>query len=179
MNGEVKAYKINQSITYAEFKRYPDDIKIEYIQNLRKKFDVPDTAIGEMFGVSDHAIGKFCREHGIPSGRRGKRKADYEGFEKWKRQEEDVSDAENKVENDSVVIFTKGERPETTTAKFIPDLTAEPCLRSHDIDWDEMRRASRDSDVYERMHILEQENAILKAKLEMVYLIFGGNENVD
>lgn len=177
MNGEVKSYKINQPITYAEFKSYPTDIKIEYIQNLRKKFDLPDTAIGEMFGLSGHAIGNFCREHGVSAGRRGKCKADYEGFEKWKRQEEDVNEAE--VENDTAIIFTKEERPETATAKIIPDLTTEPCLRSHDIDWDEIRRASRDSDIHERMYILEQENAILKAKLEMVYLIFGGNSNDD
>lgn len=184
MNGEVKSYKINQPITYKEFKSYPDDIKIEYIQNLRKKFDVPDTAISEMFGLSSHAIGNFCREHGIQAGRRGNRKADYEGFEKWKHQDEDEDKTETDTETDTdtntAVMFMKEERPETATAKFTPELTtAEYCLRSHDIDWDEIRRASRDSDVHERMHILEQENTILKAKLEMVYLIFGGNSNDD
>lgn len=173
MNGEVKSYKINQPITYKEFKSYPDDIKIEYITNLRKRFDVPDTAISEMFGLTSHAVGNMTKRLGIPGGRRGKRKADYEGFEKWKRQNEDGNEA------DTAVIFTKEERPETTTAKITPEFQPEYCLRSHDIDWDEVRRASRDSDVYERMHILEQENAILKAKLEMVYLIFGGNRNDD
>ena len=52
-------------------------------------------------------------------------------------------------------------------------------LRAHDIDWDEVKRASHDSDIYEHVAALEQENAILKAKLEMVYIIFGGTRNDD
>lgn len=178
MNGEVKIYKINEPITYKEFKSYPDDIKIEYIQNLRKKFDVPDTAISEMFGLSAHAIGNVCKKLGIQSGQRGKRKADYEGFEKWKHQDK----VEDSAEANTAVIFTKEERPEIG---FMPisekiEKECEPkCLRHHDIDWEEIRRASRDSDIHERMHILKQENAILKAKLEMVYLIFGGNRDDD
>lgn len=183
MNGEVKSYKINQPVTYKEFKSYPDDIKIEYIQNLRKKFDLPDTAISEMFGLSDHTIGNFCREHGIQAGRRGKRKADYEGFEKWKWQEKTENVNETDAGVDTPVIFTKEERPETTTTAEMVATSTKPnepaCLRHHDIDWDEIRRASRDSDIHERLHMLEQENAILKAKLEMVYLIFGGSRNDD
>ena len=61
----------------------------------------------------------------------------------------------------------------------IDDMTTPNILRAHDIDWDEVKRASHDSDVYEHVAALEQENAILKAKLEMVYLIFGGKRNDD
>lgn len=168
MNGEVKNYIMNAPITYAEFKKYPDDLKIEYITRLRKIFDVPDTAIAEMLSVSSKTLGPMLAKLGIPGGRRGSRKADYEGFEKWRRGETALNEYVQVPVDDMLDGDTEDRSCEIDT----PNL-----LRAHDIDWDEVERASRDSDVYERIHILEQENAILKAKLEMVYLIFGGERN--
>lgn len=169
MNGEVKNYIMNALITYAEFKKYPDDLKIEYITRLRNLFDVPDTAIAEMLGISSRTLRPMLVKLGIPAGRRGARRADYEGFEKWKRgEEEDLEDGLCDAVADELVGTIKINETDT------PNL-----LRSHDINWDEVAKAIRDSDVYERVAALEQENAILKAKLEMVYLIFGGERNDD
>lgn len=167
MNGEIREYRMNSPITYAEFKKYPDDLKKKYIQRLRDMFDVPDKDIAEMMGVNAKTLATALAKIDARGGRRGKRKADYVAFEKWKR--------DNRAVPSSCVQLTT----DNVTEDGIDDMTTPNILRAHDIDWDEVKRASRDSDVYEHVAALEQENAILKAKLEMVYLIFGGTRNDD
>ena len=167
MNGEVREYRMNSPITYTEFKKYPDDLKKKYIQRLRDMFDVPDKDIAEMMGVNVKTLATALAKIDARGGRRGKRKADYVAFEKWKR--------DNGAVPSSCVQLTT----DNVTEDGIDDMTTPNILRAHDIDWDEVKQASRDSDVYEHVAALEQENAILKAKLEMVYLIFGGTRNDD
>ena len=167
MNGEVREYRMNSPITYTEFKKYPDDLKKKYIQRLRDMFDVPDKDIAEMMGVNVKTLATALAKIDARGGRRGKRKADYVAFEKWKR--------DNGAVPSSCVQLTT----DNVTEDGIDDMTTPNILRAHDIDWDEVKRASHDSDVYEHVAALEQENAILKAKLEMVYLIFGGTRNDD
>lgn len=52
MNGEVKIYRMNDPMSWDEFKEMPDDYKKLYIKGLRNKFNVPDQHIAEMFNVS-------------------------------------------------------------------------------------------------------------------------------
>ena len=167
MNGKVREYRMNSPITYSEFKKYPDDLKKKYVKRLRDMFDVSDTDIAAMMGVKAKTLNAALVKIDASGGRRGKRKADYVAFEKWKR--------DNGAVPSSCVQLTT----DNVTEDGIDDMTTPNILRAHDIDWDEVKRASRDSDVYEHVATLEQENAILKAKLEMVYLIFGGKRNDD
>ena len=174
MNGEVREYRMNSPITYAEFKKYPDDLKKKYVKRLRDMFDVSDTDIAAMMGVKTKTLNAALIKIDASGGRRGKRKADYIAFEKWKR--------DNGAVPSSCVQLTTDNVTEDGLKKLsdkINDTITPNILRAHDIDWDEVKRASRDSDVYEHVAALEQENAILKAKLEMVYLIFGGTRNDD
>lgn len=188
MNGEIREYRMNSPITYAEFKKYPDDLKKKYIQRLRDMFDVPDKDIAEMMGVNVKTLATALAKIDARGGRRGKRKADYVAFEKWKRDNGAVPSscvqitADNGAVPSSCVQITADNVTEDGLKKLsdkIDDMTTPNILRAHDIDWNEVKRASRDSDVYEHVAALEQENAILKAKLEMVYLIFGGTRNDD
>lgn len=174
MNGEIKEYRMNSPITYVEFKKYPDDLKKKYIQRLRDMFDVSDTDIAAMMGVKADTLNAALIKIDASGGRRGKRKADYVAFEKWKR--------DNGAVPSSCVQITADNVTEDGLKKLsdkIDDMTIPNILRAHDIDWDEVKRASHDSNIYEHVAALEQENAILKAKLEMVYLIFGGTRNDD
>lgn len=171
MNGECKTYIMNAPITYAEFKTYPDDLKKQYVQKLRDMFDVSDTDIAKMMGVNIRTFSKCLNKIGANGGRRGQRKADYVAFEKWKRYSDASSECVQEAPaNDAVEELVARNNNEVET----PNL-----LRAHDIDWDEVKQVNPVSDAYERVTMLEQENAILKAKLEMVYLIFGGNHNDD
>lgn len=174
MNGEVKEYRMNSPITYAEFKKYPDDLKKQYVKKLRDMFDVSDTDIAAMMGVNAKTLASSLNKIGARGGRRGKRKADYVAFEKWKRDNGAVPSECVQLTTDSVIVDGLKELSDKINCITTPNL-----LRAHDIDWDEVKRASNDSDVYEHVAALEQENAILKAKLEMVYLIFGGKRNDD
>nr|DAD57979.1 MAG TPA: centromere-binding protein [Caudoviricetes sp.] len=175
MNGEVKNYIMNAPITYEKFKTYPDDLKKQYVRKLRDMFDVSDTDIAAMMGVNKKTLSMCLNKIGASGGRRGNRKADYVGFEKWKRGETEPNECVQ-VPVDDVLEDDSNKNLEAIVEK-INDVGTPNLLRAHDIDWDEVKRASRDNDVYERVAALEHENAILKAKLDMVYLIFGGKRN--
>ena len=174
MNGEIREYRMNSPITYAEFKKYPDDLKKKYVKRLRDMFDVSDTDIAAMMGVKAKTLNAALIKIDARGGRRGKRKADYVAFENWKHNDGAAPSSCIQLTTDNVTEDGLKEFSDK-----IDDMTTPNILRAHDIDWDEVKRASRDSDVYEHVAALEQENAILKAKLEMVYLIFGGTGNDD
>lgn len=85
MNGEVKRYRLNSPMDWKEFKSMPDDLKITYINLLRKKFGVPDCWVGEMLGVDKSKMSTEIKRiglgHGIKHG--GNRSWDKEGFLGW------------------------------------------------------------------------------------------------
>ncbi len=58
MNGEVKSYRLNEPMTWKEFKKLPDDIKAMYIKSIREKYNIPDKYLAEVMGV---ASATFCK----------------------------------------------------------------------------------------------------------------------
>ena len=65
MNGKVREYRMNSPITYSEFKKYPDDLKKNYVKRLRDMFDVSDTDIAaDGIQHSSHRNGgiRICRQ---------------------------------------------------------------------------------------------------------------------
>ena len=52
MNGEVKSYRLNDPMTWEEFKAMPDDIMTSYIKLIRERFGASDTAIANMMGTT-------------------------------------------------------------------------------------------------------------------------------
>ena len=85
MNGEVKSYRLNSPMSWAEFKSMPDDLKVVYIQALRKKYKVPDVNIAGMLGIGRQAFIKEVNRLGVSQGKAagGRRKWDKEGFFAW------------------------------------------------------------------------------------------------
>ena len=84
MSGDVKAYKLNDPMTWGEFKSMPDDLKISYIKALRSKFNVSDTNICVMLGCAQITISKEVRRLGIGGGQRsGRTKWDKDGWYAW------------------------------------------------------------------------------------------------
>lgn len=69
MNSEIRSYKMNEPMSWNEFKLLPDDLKIEYIKMLRSKFNVPDIEIAKFMGVSNSAFSKKARILGLGLGR--------------------------------------------------------------------------------------------------------------
>lgn len=84
MNGEVKEYRLNDPVRWGEFKKWPDDIKVLYIKSLRKAYNVSDTKIAEMMGVSSITILNAMKRLGISAGHRsGRTKWDEDGWYAW------------------------------------------------------------------------------------------------
>lgn len=84
MNGEVKEYRLNDPVRWGEFKEWPDDIKVLYIKSLRKAYNVSDTKIMEMMGVSGITLCKEMKRLGISTGQRsGRTKWDKDGWYAW------------------------------------------------------------------------------------------------
>ena len=180
MNGAIKVYKMNEPITYAEFKKYPDDLKKQYLNNLREKFDVSDTAIAEMMGVNKKTLNGLLKIIDASGGRRGSRKADYEGFEKWKNAHDvacssvSAEDSDEYEKLDKEILEEDRDRRESNYRNTIETSNLNM------VNYNGMcKKVYKDvyKDVledYGHIEALEREIEILKAKLEMVYLIFGG-----
>lgn len=86
MNGKVESYKLNDPMSWKEFKAMPDDIKITYIKLLRTKFNVDGKNIAEMLGINVATYSKEINRLGISTGKnsRGRcTKWDKEGWFSW------------------------------------------------------------------------------------------------
>ena len=183
LNGEIKVYKMNEPITYAEFKEYPDDLKKQYVNNLREKFDVSDTAIAEMMGINKRTLNRLLNIIDASGGRRGSRKADYEGFEKWKNAH-DVScssvfaeDSDEYAKLDKEILEEDRDSRESNY-KDILESSNVNIVNYNDMCKKVYKDVHKDVlEDYGHIEALEREIEILKAKLEMVYLIFGGEHN--
>lgn len=86
MNGECKSYRLNDPMSWAEFKSMPDDLKTCYIKGLREKFNVPNKALAEMFSVSAPVVSNYLKCLGLAEGKcasASKRLWNKEGFLAW------------------------------------------------------------------------------------------------
>lgn len=84
MSGEVKSYKLNDPMSWAEFKDMPEDIQRAYITALRKKYNVSDTNIFEMMGISQTCGSHYLRQRGMSAPERsGRVKWDADGWYAW------------------------------------------------------------------------------------------------
>lgn len=85
MSGECKTYRMNAPMTWTDFKDMPDDLKVCYIQALREKYNVPDSAIAEMFGVRKPTVCAVFSKLGLAKGAgNGSRNWDKDGFYAWR-----------------------------------------------------------------------------------------------
>ena len=85
MNCEVKSYRLNSPMKWAEFKSMPDDLKIAYIKAIREKYNAPDSQIAKMLGITQAPASVEFRRLGIGAGKtKGRCTAwDKEGFFAW------------------------------------------------------------------------------------------------
>lgn len=68
MNGEVKSYRLNDPMSWKEFKAMPDDIKVVYVKLLREKFRCFDSAIAEMMGINKCSFSQEIKRLGLGYG---------------------------------------------------------------------------------------------------------------
>lgn len=192
MNGEVKTYKMNQPISWKEFKTYPDDVKITYIKTLRTRFHAPDKFIAEMMGVPKSTFGLLIQNLGIAVGKGHKPNFTDEmriAWDNWRLQLKHTKNYDEDIcmeaSDEDICEEVSGET--TGIQMKLDDFAKSPVepapLRAHDIVLNDLvyRTGGPGPMQTEKSELndLRKENAILKAKLEMVYLIFGGDHNDD
>jgi hypothetical protein len=83
MSGECKSYRLNEPMTFEEWKAMPDDIKIMYINALREKYNAPNVAICQMMGCTKDALYFQLKRLDLAHGTRGAKLWDKEGFFNW------------------------------------------------------------------------------------------------
>lgn len=81
LNGEVTTYKLNKPVKWATFKKWPGDIRREYIIGLQNKYGASSSMLYKMFGVSQGTYFKEMQRLNIVSGLKPpKEKAAWEAF---------------------------------------------------------------------------------------------------
>lgn len=128
MNGEVKSYRLNEPMSWKEFRAMPDDIKVTYVKLLREKFGVPDSHIAEMMGTSKGGFSKEMQRLNLNGEQKARGyKWDSVGFNAWVHRvpvaKEEVTEeepiAEEPVEADEEIPV---EIPAPVEARAIPDV---------------------------------------------------------
>ena len=83
MNGEVAVYRLNEPMSWKEFKAMPDEHKETYIKIIRNKWNPPDSRIAEMFGISKFMMSNEMVRLGLNRGKASYSGWDEEGFLRW------------------------------------------------------------------------------------------------
>jgi hypothetical protein len=137
MNGKLERYRLNEPMSWKEFKAMPDDIKISYIKALQGKFNVTATALGDMFGVDRITVGKMLNELKIEHRTQGNNKWDKTGFYVWaNRKAVEVPTAENASDVEPVIedVPTEQDKPcgnqAPSTGLLVFDGSAENALQA-------------------------------------------------
>lgn len=103
MNSDVTCYRINDPMSWNEFKKLPDDLKILYIKFIREKFKAPDAAIAKAMGVSKGYFSERSKSLGLRIGTGNYKyhgewykSEDCKRFNKWWYGENDPDEHETK-----------------------------------------------------------------------------------
>lgn len=87
MNGEVVTYRLNDPMSWTEFKEMPNDIKVQYITAIRERFEAPDKYIAEMFGIAASTLQLYLKDLKCNVGKNcgnGNRKWNKDRFLAWR-----------------------------------------------------------------------------------------------
>lgn len=196
MNGEVKSYRLNDPMSYKQFKKLPDDIKVLYITQIRSKWNPPDNEIAKMLGVCKATMIRCVADLGINKGKKGggKWEWDKDGFYSWAfgtpletktvNEVESIPDAIEAVREETklpVEAFEKHPANEesVTVEELAKEKTCYECRPDYEAEYHkamelnakltaELEYVKKD---YEAMEI---EFGRMRAQLDIVHLIFGG-----
>lgn len=113
MNGEVKAYRLNEPMTWKEFKSMPDDLQIAYMKALGERYDPPAQMLAEMFCIHYSRVTDWQRRHGMGKGKGAKCHFQKEAWEKWL--------AGGKEQTEPVEVITETAQNGTETEKTSPE----------------------------------------------------------
>ncbi len=83
MSGACVSYRLSDPMNWETFKSIPDDLKKAYITGLRDRFDCTDSALCEMFNISQKCLSLHFADLGLSRPPRGNYKWNKEKFLVW------------------------------------------------------------------------------------------------
>lgn len=131
MNGECKSYRLNSPMSWEEFKSMPDDLKVVYVKALREKYNVPNNALAEMFGVSGPVVSRYFDKLGLGVGKAAASSKKYwnkEAFLAWRNgvkiEDVKVEEEEPEVEEDNTpeVVVEETDFPENEEEQAVDEI---------------------------------------------------------
>lgn len=84
MNSEIETYRLNDPLTWQEYKAMPDDIRAIYIKAIRQRYNAPDSQIAKMMGAPQQTFSHEIRRLSISKGKGKQGSWDKEGFFAWR-----------------------------------------------------------------------------------------------
>ena len=82
LHGKCETYRLGEPMTWFDFDRMPNDLKVEYIQKIRKKFNAHDYAIAKMFDIHRDYFCSYINALGLKC-KHPNEKWDADGFLAW------------------------------------------------------------------------------------------------
>lgn len=67
LSGPVESYNLSGPMSWAEFKRMPEDLRKQYLTKLKNEFHASDAMLGRMFGVSEVTVNLHRNKLGVKS----------------------------------------------------------------------------------------------------------------
>lgn len=84
MSGEARTYRLNSPMTWYEFRSMPEDLQILYITSIREKYQVCDSDIFRMMGVSQTSGHEKFKKLGLCKGSSGfKKGSNLDAWNSW------------------------------------------------------------------------------------------------
>lgn len=185
MNGECKSFRLNDPMTWKEFKAMPDDIKVVYIKQIRLKYGATDRAIAEMLRTNVCSFSQEINRLGITKGRHtgAGAKWDKEGFYAWMHGVEKLPTPvpEEPVEEpiqEEPEVFVEDDLPFEEPEPF----TDEKILTGIYPSQAELLKAelkAKEENIWLRNELksAQMQIQILQAQMDVVRMIFGGKSH--
>lgn len=196
MNGEVKSYRLNDPMTWKEFKMLPDDVKVLYITQIRSKWNTPDNEIAKMLGICKETMIRCVTDLGINKGKKGggKWEWDKDGFYAWAFGTPLEVKTANEVEPAPDAIAAAREETKLPVEAFEKHPANEESVTVEELAKKKTCCESRPNYEAEYFKLLEEYKALcaklhyvteehkakeiefekMRAQLDIVHLIFGG-----
>lgn len=187
MNGEVKSYRLNEPMSWNEFKAMPFDIQAQYVKLLRARYKVPYEEIGKMFGVGRDTVQKHLEKQGFEAG--GKFPRGSFNKDGWiafingapAPVSEPVEAIEAPLKIDTPEVTPEPAETATPVKEDHISLCVSPGMGSlnfeaeyHKLHDENMVLKEKMAYLVEERKSMETEFARMRAQLDIVYLIFGG-----
>lgn len=149
MNGEVKTLRMNDPMSWEDFKALPEDFMTIYIKHIREKWGAPDKYIADAFGVDRNTFGRYMKTLGLSKGDSGHG----DGAKTWNK--------------DGFLAWWHGADPDAVKATETPIEEKSTEFEIVPMNWEQFKKLSKEQECMYVKALRERFNVTNKALSEM------------